>query len=188
MARIILASQSPRRRELIKLITDDVLCVTAKDEEVIPEGMSPADIPEHLALLKALSVKKDYPEDVIVGSDTVVIYGDELLLKPVDKADAFRMLKLLSGRTHQVITGCAIVKGDRQITFSEVTEVEFYHLSDEEILSYIETFEPMDKAGAYGIQGKGSLLVKGIKRDYFSVVGLPVASLKRHIDKFTENE
>lgn len=188
MERIILASQSPRRRELIKLISDNVICVSAKDEELVPEGMAPADIPAHLALLKARSVRSDYPNDIIIGSDTVVIYEDSLLLKPTDKEDALRMLTFLGGKTHRVITGCAIIKGERELTFSEETQVEFYPLSERDILGYIETGEPMDKAGAYGIQGRGSLLVKGIKGDYFNVVGLPVASLKRYLDKFMENE
>ncbi len=188
MQRIILASQSPRRRELINFISDNVLCVNAKDEEVVPEGMSPADIPAHLALLKARSVRHDYPDDVIIGSDTVVIYEDRLLLKPADRDDALRMLTFLGGKTHRVITGCAIIKGERELTFSEETQVEFYPLSEREILEYIESGESDDKAGAYGIQGRGSLLVKGIKGDYFNVVGLPVASLKRHLDKFMKNE
>ena len=188
MQRIILASQSPRRRELIKLISDDVLCVSAKDEEQVPCGMEPSLIPPHLALSKARSVRNDYPDDIIIGSDTVVIHGDRLLLKPRDTEDALQILTFLSGKVHRVITGCAIIKGDRELVFCEETEVEFFPLSREEIMEYIKTGEPMDKAGAYGIQGRGSLLVKGIKGDYFNVVGLPVASLKRRLEEFSQNK
>ncbi len=143
--------------------------------------MNVEEIPTYLARLKAESVSEGYPEDIVVGSDTVVILGDELLLKPIDEEDAFNKLKALSGKTHRVITACAIAYKGEPHSFQNVTEVEFYELSDSEILRYIATGEPMDKAGAYGIQGRGSLFVKGIKGDYFNVVGLPVAELKRKI-------
>ena len=181
MVKLILASKSPRRRELIEFVSDNVLCVSAEVEEYIPEGMRPQDIPSHLAKLKAESVAKSYPEDMVIGSDTVVILGDKLLLKPTNETDAFVKLRSLSGKTHKVITACAIVYRGETHSFYSETEVEFYELSDEEISEYIKTGEPMDKAGAYGIQGRGSLFVKGIKGDYFNVVGLPIAELKRKI-------
>ena len=129
-------------------------------------------------------VAKDYPVDFVAGCDTVVVLEEEILSKPCDEEDAFQKLRTLSGKTHKVITGCALVKGERVHTFFEETLVEFYPLCDEEILRYIATKEPMDKAGAYGIQGAGSLFVKGIQGDYFNVVGLPVARLMRELKKF----
>ena len=115
---------------------------------------------------------------------TCVISEDRILGKPSSREDAFLMLKSLSGKTHLVITGCAIVKGGKEISFSEVTKVEFYPLADEEINAYLDTNEYCDKAGAYGIQGKGAVLVKGICGDYFNVVGLPVARLSRELKNF----
>ncbi|MBQ2944398.1 MAG: septum formation protein Maf [Ruminococcus sp.] len=184
MKKLILASASPRRRELIKLISDNVLCVPSGEEEILPDGISASGTAEHFAFLKAQSVARDYREDFVVGCDTVVILDDKILSKPFDEEDAFSKLSDLSGNTHRVITGCALIKGDRVQTFSEETKVEFYPLSDEEIKAYIATKEPMDKAGAYGIQGAGSLFVKGIQGDYFNVVGLPVARLMRELKAF----
>ncbi len=154
------------------------------EEEILPDGIGASETAEHLALLKAQSVAKDYPEDFVAGCDTVVVLEEEILSKPCDEEDAFQKLRTLSGKTHKVITGCALVKGERVHTFFEETLVEFYPLCDEEILRYIATKEPMDKAGAYGIQGAGSLFVKGIQGDYFNVVGLPVARLMRELKKF----
>ena len=184
MEKLILASASPRRRELIKLISDNVICVTSGEEESLPEGIPASETAEHLAYQKAKSVARDYPLDFVVGCDTVVILDDTILSKPYDEEDAFSKLSALGGRKHKVITGCALIKGDRIHTFSQETQVEFYPLSQEEIRSYIDTKDCMDKAGAYGIQGAGSLFVKGIEGDYFNVVGLPVARLKRELEAF----
>lgn len=181
MKKIVLASASPRRKELIKCISDNVLCVPSGEDETLPDGIGASEIPEFLAKLKALSVAKDYPDAKVIGCDTVVILEDEILTKPESREDAYKKLRALSGKEHRVITGCCIVEGESIKTFSEETFVEFYTLSDEEIYSYIDTGEPMDKAGGYGIQGKGSLFVKGIKGDYFNVVGLPVARLYREL-------
>ncbi len=181
MARIVLASASPRRRELIRFITEDVVCVPSGEEETLPDGIGAFETPEYLARMKAQSVSKQYPDSIVIGSDTVVILEGEILSKPEDKADAYRKLRALSSKVHTVVTGCAIICEGSVKTFREETEVEFYPLSDEEIYEYIDTNECMDKAGAYGIQGKGSLFVKGIKGDYFNVVGLPVARLSREL-------
>lgn len=181
MKKIVLASASPRRRELIKSITEDVLCVPSGEDETLPDGISASEVAEFLAKLKALSVAKDYPDAKVIGCDTVVILEGEILTKPESGDDAYKKLRALSGKEHRVITGCCIVEGESIKTFSEETFVEFYELKDEEIYSYIDTGEPMDKAGGYGIQGKGSLFVKGIKGDYFNVVGLPVARLYREL-------
>ncbi len=153
-------------------------------DEAIPLDISALKAPEYLSLKKARHIAKDNPDSIVIGSDTCVILGDKILGKPQSETEAKEMLCALSGKTHLVVTGCAIIKGKKETTFSEVTEVAFYPLKAEEIEEYIATGESMDKAGAYGIQGKGSLLVKEIKGDYFNVVGLPVARLSRELKAF----
>ena len=153
-------------------------------DEAIPLDISALKAPEYLSLKKARHIAKDNPDSIVIGSDTCVILGDKILGKPQSETEAKEMLCDLSGKTHLVITGCSIIKGKKETTFSEVTEVAFYPLKSEEIEEYIATGESMDKAGAYGIQGKGSLLVKEIKGDYFNVVGLPVARLSRELKAF----
>lgn len=179
---IILASASPRRQDLLKLIADDFKIVPADIDESVSGDVSLPEIPEYLADKKAAHISKLYPNDTVIGCDTGVFIDNQMIGKPQSEKAAFEILKMLSGRTHKVITGCAIYKGDKKVTFSQVTEVEFYELSDDEIRDYIATGEPMDKAGAYGIQGTGSVLVKGVNGDFFNVVGLPVAMLKRTLD------
>lgn len=184
--RLILASASPRRRELISLISENVICAVSGVDEIVPSDVAVCDVPLSLASQKAEAVAKLYPDDIVIGCDTGVILDDEMLGKPKDKDDARRMISALSGRAHQVITGCSIWHKGKSFGFSNVTEVEFYELSTQEIEDYINTSEPYDKAGGYGIQGKASLFVKGIKGDYFNVVGLPVAELSRQIKAFSE--
>ena len=176
---LVLASASPRRQELIRLIDEDIIICPSDADESFSADTPAESVPEILAVRKAAEVAKKYPNDTVIGSDTSVIIDNEILGKPKDKDDAVRMLKLLSGKTHKVITGCAIFKDGKSVSFSETTEVTFYPLSDSDIEAYIVTNEPFDKAGAYGIQGKGSLLIKGINGDYFNVVGLPVAKLNK---------
>lgn len=180
----ILASQSPRRRELLSVISDDFTVIPSNVEEIVPDEIEIFDGPEYLAKIKALDIAKDYPNDIVIGADTSVFLGEFVLGKPTDRKDAFSMLKALSGNTHRVITGCAIVKGDKCVSFSVKSEVEFYQLSDEEINAYLDTNEPYDKAGAYGIQAKGALLVKEIRGDYFNIVGLPIGELNRRLNEF----
>lgn len=188
MDTIILASKSPRRQELIRLITEDVRCVVSGEEEILPEGIRCEDVAELLSDLKASSVAREYPDSVVIGSDTVVILGEEILTKPRDFDDAVRTLTLLSGKTHKVITACTLIKGERKRSFYSVTEVEFYPLSEEEIEAYVNSGDCYDKAGAYGIQSGGALFVKEIRGDYLTVVGLPVARLKRELDAFMAEE
>ncbi len=182
--RLILASASPRRQELIALISDNVLCSPSGVEEVVPDGTAVTEIALCLATQKAQAVAETYPDDVVIGCDTAVVLGNEVLGKPKDKDDARRMVKALSGKVHQVITGCALCQKGKTEGFSCVTDVEFFELSDSEIEEYINSIEPYDKAGGYGIQGKASLFVKGIKGDYFNVVGLPVSELNRRLKSF----
>lgn len=184
MRKVILASASPRRKELLNEITDDFIIEPSNADETVKEGISINDIPHYLALLKAKDVAKNHLDDIVIGSDTIVVIDDKVLNKPKDENDAYNMLSLLSGKKHRVLTGCAIVCGEKTHSFCEETQVEFYQLTDKEIYDYIKTKDPMDKAGAYGIQTQGKMLVKAIYGDFYNVVGLPVARLKRELLDF----
>ncbi len=174
---IILASGSPRRRELMHLITDDFTVKTTDADETLPNGIPAENAAEYLATVKAKAGAETYYEDTVIGCDTVVIIDGKILGKPKNRADALRMLRLLSGHTHKVITGVAIAEGESVHSFSEVTEVTFCEITDSELERYLDTDEPYDKAGAYGIQGMASVFISGINGDYFNVVGLPVSRL-----------
>ena len=181
---VILASASPRRQELLKYIFDEFKIIPSDADETV-SGEIPVDTrPELIASRKAESVAGQYPDSLVIGSDTAVIVDNIMLGKPADQADAVRMLKLLSGRKHKVITGCCLCLEGKEHSFSVTTEVEFYPLGDSEIGKYIGTNDWCDKAGAYGIQGAANLFVKGITGDYNNVVGLPCAELNRQIKAF----
>ena len=184
--KLILASASPRRQKLIRMIDPNAVFLPADADETVTGNVSVWDRPALLAVRKGEIIAKQHPDCLVLGCDTSVIAGDAILGKPRDKEDARRMLSLLSGRTHSVVTGCALFYREKRHIFSERTEVTFYPLTEKEILDYIETDEPMDKAGAYGIQGLGGLFVKGINGDYTNVVGLPTARLKREIAFFMQ--
>ncbi len=184
---MILASASPRRQELLRLITEDFRVIPSDVDESVKGNVALYHIPAYLADKKAAHISALYPEETVLGCDTGVFIDNQMIGKPQSEKAAFEILRTLSGRTHKVITGCAIYRGGSRVTFSEVTEVEFFPLTSEEIHAYISTGEPMDKAGAYGIQEKGSLLVKRIRGDYFNVVGLPVARLYRELQSFSRN-
>lgn len=174
---IVLASKSPRRKELLQYITSDFIIKSADVDETLPDNISPDKAVEYLSRIKAEPFAND--DDIIIGADTVVACDNAILGKPNDINDAKSMLKLLSGREHEVYTGVTIINKGEVQTFSVCTKVKFFDLSDKEIDDYIKTGEPMDKAGAYGIQGYGSLLIESICGDYFNVVGLPVSKLNR---------
>lgn len=176
---LILASKSPRRQELLKLITPDFCIKSAETDETLPKGISPQEAVEYLSKLKAQPFAN--ATDTVIGADTVVAIDDVILGKPKDEDDAFKMLKMLSGKEHSVFTGVTVISPEKSTTFSVCTKVKFFELTDKEIKSYIATGEPMDKAGAYAIQGRGSLLVEKIDGDYFNVVGLPLSKLSRII-------
>lgn len=169
----------------MRLICEQFEVIPANVEEILPDEISALDAAEYLARLKAQSVASDNPDALVIGCDTAVIVNNEVLGKPKDNDDAFSMLRKLSGREHSVVTGCALCYGGKTVSFSEETKVIFYELTDKEILDYIATNEPNDKAGAYGIQGRGALLVKSIVGDYFNVVGMPVSRLDREIQKIS---
>lgn len=181
---VILASQSPRRKELLKRITEDFQVRASGAEEKVPDEIPSEQRAEFLAVKKAAAVSAGNPEALVIGCDTVVLLDGEVFGKPKSPGDSVRMLASLSGRTHQVATGVCLMIGKLSCSFTEVTEVEFYPLEDSEIAAYVESGEPVDKAGGYGIQGKGCLLVKGIRGDYFNVMGLPVARLSREWRRF----
>lgn len=183
----ILASASPRRQELFHKITDDFTVQPAEVEETIPPDVLPEDVAAYLSHIKADAVSKNNPNAIVIGCDTVVLLEEQVLGKPHSPEEAKAMLQALSGKTHQVITGTTVTNGSRTVTFSSETAVTFYPLSEAEIDAYLATGEPFDKAGAYGIQGKGSLLIHSIQGDYFTVMGLPVARLSRVLRQFTEN-
>ena len=177
---IILASNSPRRQELLAGLDIDFNVFVKKDvDESYPDGMANEKIAEYLALKKANSYRNDIKDDVIViTADTVVINRAEILGKPSDKAEAIAMLKVLSGNTHIVITGVAITSNSKQYSFSSLTEVSFAPLSDEEIEYYVEKYKPYDKAGSYGIQEWiGYIGIESIRGSYFNVMGLPTRRL-----------
>lgn len=179
MRPIILASKSPRRKELLSLITENFVIKSAEVDESLPKGIQPDKAVEYLSKIKAEPFRND--EDIIIGADTVVSIDGVILGKPKDRSDAFKMLKMLSGKYHSVFTGVTIIRPDSTKTFSVETRVKFFELTDREINDYLDTGEPFDKAGAYGIQGKGSLLVEKIDGDYFNVVGLPVSTLNKYL-------
>lgn len=176
---LILASKSPRRKELLSLITTEFEIIPAAGEENADPSLSPDIFVQELAKQKALEIAASHPDDVIIGSDTVVAAKGEILGKPKDRDDAYRMLAMLSGTSHSVFTGVAVIKDGEIHSFTEETRVKFFHLSEKEIENYIASGEPFDKAGAYGIQDAGALLVEGIDGDYYNVMGLPAGRLYR---------
>lgn len=184
--RIVLASRSPRRRQLLADLGFDVRFVDIDVAEVVPEGMAPADIPLHLAKLKAEGYNGSLGiDELLVTADTVVVHGDTVLGKPHNKEEAYQMLYLLSGDRHQVYTGVCVRSDSRQESFVERTDVYFRQLSVDTIHHYVELGTCMDKAGAYGIQEWiGMVGVKRIDGCYYNVVGLPVARLYNTIVHF----
>ena len=176
---IILASQSPRRRELLERMgVRDFRVVTPDIDEHMDRELPPEELVRRISLEKALAVQEQEGNtSIIIAADTVVALDGAVLGKPADESDAARMLSALSGRTHQVFTGLTVACGADVRTVSEETAVTFRPLTQAEIAAYVRTGEPMDKAGAYGIQGYGALLVEGIRGDYYNVMGLPVCRL-----------
>lgn len=180
---LILASASPRRRELMTMAGLEFQCDVADVDETLPDDILPDTAVQMLSLKKASAVADSHRDDTVVGSDTLVVLDGEILGKPADENDAKNMLCRLSGRTHTVYTGVAIVCGNRKRSFYSKTDVTFFELSQSEIDNYVATGEPMDKAGAYGIQGLGCRLVERINGDFYTVMGLPIARLLRELDE-----
>ena len=177
--KLILASASPRRKELLRYITEDFTVRVSHADETLKEKLAPEETVKYLASVKAGAVFTGDANEVIVASDTIVVIDGAILGKPRSEEEARAMLRTLSGRTHTVFTGVCVRTATEERVFAERSEVTFYPLSEDEIREYVATGEPMDKAGSYGIQGKGSLLVKKIDGDFYNVMGLPVAALYR---------
>lgn len=178
----ILASASPRRQELLQRVVPQFEVHPADIDET-PIGNEQAhDYVERLARAKAQAIVGINQEAWVIGCDTVVVVDGHILGKPVSTSDAVAMLTALSGRTHQVMTSVVLQQGTDCKQYTEVVEVTFYPLTNSQIMTYIDSGEPLDKAGAYGIQGMGSLFVKGIQGDFYSVVGLPIGQLNQWIN------
>ena len=191
---IILASQSPRRREILEALGLSFEVIVSDADEISDER-DPARLVELFSREKGIAVRdrllsegRDLSDTLIIASDTVVAIDGEILGKPRDEADACRMLRLYSGRAHEVLSGICLIKGETVAVSHEVTLVEFDEMSEEEILSYVRANAPYDKAGAYAIQGAASAHIKGIRGDYFNVVGLPVHRMCRlYYENFGKN-
>ena len=173
---LILASQSPRRKELMGFFRVPFIIRVADIDETMDSGKPACEEVARVSRAKALAVEHD-PEDVVIAADTIVVCNGQVLGKPTDENDAYRMLRLLSGRDHQVMTGLTALRGDKCVTCTEITDIHFRELTDREILAYIATKEPMDKAGSYGIQGGAALFAEKMNGDYYNVMGLPVCRL-----------
>ena len=185
---IILASASPRRTELMSLITKDfTVKVSNFDESTMPDFPDPVAFVKYSSLMKAQDVFVDNPQCIVIGADTVVAVDDEILGKPRDDEDAFDMLRKLSGRAHKVVTGVTVISRTCRICTACETEVLFDDMTDESIRKYVATGEPSDKAGAYAVQGLGAKYIKGVKGDFFNVVGLPVHLVANILAEFGED-
>lgn len=181
--KLILASQSPRRLELLKQITDQFEVVPSSVEEKLDYGLRPEENARMLARAKAESVAKNYPDCWVIGADTLVTLHQEILGKPVDVPDAERMLRRLSGKEHRVVSGICVVSPGKTLDTAVMSKVRFKSLTDEEISGYIQTGEPMDKAGAYAIQGQGSFMIREFSGSHSNIVGLPIEELKIILEK-----
>ncbi len=173
---LILASASPRRQELLKLFGCPFAVRAADIDETMDPACAPFDEVARVSRLKAQAVPRQ-DDDIIIAADTIVVCQGRVLGKPQDEAQAREMLRLLSGRDHQVMTGCTVLRGEKTESFTEVTDLHFRPLTDREIERYVRSGEPMDKAGAYGIQGGAALFCSRLEGDYYNVMGLPVCRL-----------
>lgn len=173
---LILASGSPRRKELLSLFRIPFTVIPADVDETMDPAKAPYAEVARLSAKKARAVKRE-PDDVVIAADTIVVCEGKVLGKPKSEENAYAMLSLLSGRDHQVMTGCTVLRGEKRETFTEVTDLHFRTLSEREIRAYIASGEPMDKAGAYGIQGGAALFCRRMEGDYYNVMGLPVCRL-----------
>ena len=173
---LILASASPRRKELLEKFGVPFVIRAADIDETMDPTKSPYDEVGRVSRLKALATARE-ADDILIAADTIVVCEGKVLGKPRDEAEAAEMLRLLSGRDHQVMTGCTVLRGESCVTFTEVTDIHFRELSEKEIAGYVASGEPMDKAGSYGIQGGAALFCERMVGDYYNVMGLPVCRL-----------
>lgn len=189
--KIYLASKSPRRNELLRGMGFDFEVLPTHVKELYPEGLTPVEVAEYLSALKLSTVDfRNFPKDsLFIACDTIVVVGNEILGKPADAADAYRMLRLLSGREHQVISGLTLMKEDNRMTRHRTTIVKFRELSDDEIYYYINNYKPFDKAGAYGVQEWiGFVGIEYIQGSYYNVMGLPTQLLWQMMELFKSTD
>ncbi len=184
MKKIILASKSPRRKKILEQVGLSIKVVVSDFDEDKISFKTPQEMVEKLSLEKAKTVARKHPSAIILAADTTVIFNGEIIGKPKSKKDAFRILKLLSGSTHEIVTGFTIVEGQKSITKHVASKVKFKQLLDKEIGVYVATGEPMDKAGGYGVQERGGLFMEYIEGDYFNVVGLPIFAVAQVLKEF----
>lgn len=184
MEKIILASKSPRRKQLLEMAEIPFEVCVAETDETFPDNLSLYEIPQYIALQKALAVQQNNPGKIILAADTIVTIHNKIIGKPTDREDAINILSELSGYTHLVISGVVILAGEHKISFHEVTEVSFHKLTKDQIIHYVEKCKPFDKAGAYAIQEWiGAVGIGSINGDYYNVVGLPVSKVVKELQK-----
>jgi septum formation protein len=187
MKKIILASQSPRRKQLLEWAEIPFEVVVKDTDERFPPGLTPDQVAIYIARNKAITVQQERSaEEIIVAADTIVVLGDNIIGKPVHREDAVSILLALSGEKHQVITGVVIRKGDTEIAFADITDVEFHNINVKEIEFYVDKYKPYDKAGAYAIQEWiGVVGIKSIHGDFYNVMGLPVSRVVQELKKLS---
>jgi septum formation protein len=184
MKQIILASKSPRRKQILEQVGLDFTVEVSDFDETQIKFKTPQEMVKKLSLEKAKIIAKKNPNAIIIGADTDVVLNNEILGKPKSKQDAVRILKLLSGKAHEVITGFTVISGNKVVTKHVTSKVKFKKLTDAEIKAYVKTGEPMDKAGGYGIQEKGGLFIEDIQGDYSNIVGLPIFAVSEVLKQF----
>ena len=185
MSSIILASQSPRRKQLLQWAEIDFEVLIHPTDESFPAGLSPAEAAMHIAMEKARAVQQQAENRTIIAADTIVVLKNDIIGKPKDREDAIHILSRLNGTAHQVITGVAIKKENKEINFYDVTDVDFHTLTQEQITFYVDKYKPFDKAGAYAIQEWiGVIGIKSIKGDFYNVMGLPVSRVVQALADF----
>lgn len=181
---IILASKSPRRTQILSEMGLKHQVIPSQEKEIIDEQLTPEEIVKSLAYQKAMAISKNHPNDLVIGSDTIVVIENEILGKPKDKQDAIRMLKKLQNQTHKVITGVALICKDKTNIFQDTAFVTFNKMTEEDIIEYLETKKPYDKAGSYGIQDIDQKHIESIVGDFHTIVGLPKIKLQEQLDIF----
>lgn len=185
MKKIILASQSPRRKQLLEWAEIPFEIISKQTDEYFPPGLNPEEVAIHIARNKALAVQQEINDEIVLAADTLVVLGEHIIGKPVHREEAVSILLALSGEKHKVVTGVVIRKGEKEISFADSTEVEFYKLSVAEIEFYVDKYKPYDKAGAYAIQEWiGVVGIKSVHGDFYNVMGLPVSRVVRALKEF----
>lgn len=185
MSNIILASQSPRRKQLLEWAEIDFEIIVANTDETFPENLPVEKVAIHIATEKAKAVQQKASDNIIIAADTIVVLNDEIINKPVDREDAVKILNKLSGSHHKVITGVVILQNKKQVSFADTTDVEFHSLTQSQIEFYVDKYKPYDKAGAYAIQEWiGVVGIKSISGDFYNVMGLPVSRVVQALSNF----